>query len=225
FQFFIWTIVGIIGFISLLIFADPSTLSALPKLPDNFLTIMGISSAAYLGGKAVRNAGPVVRSFSIKGVWNPTKPIPAEQKLPITRNPPPRGPYVTINMKGDNLDTKGTLKLGDKVLRTDQFWIVPRAEPQPPSTMSGELDVNLDCGLIDEANPERYLEGTHNLALVNQDGQSASITFPKDALAISSIEPNTLVADSTNKCLKVEVKNYGEGMAAEWKGKSATLKI
>jgi len=224
FQFFIWTIVGIIGFIALLIFADPSTLSDMPKLPENFLTIMGISSAAYLGGKAVRKAGPVVKSFSIKGVWT-TNSIPVEQKLPNDRKPPPRGPFVTINMKGDNLDTKGTIKIDDKVLRTDQFWIVPRAEPQPPSTTSGELDVNLDCGYIADANPQLLLEGTHTLALVNQDGQSASITFPADALAISGIEPQVLAAGSTNMSLKVTGQNYGEKMTAKWKDAGANPEI
>lgn len=61
FQFFVWTLVGCLGFISLLLMKDPATINELPKVPDGFLYLMGISSAGYLGGKAVRKPGPVIK--------------------------------------------------------------------------------------------------------------------------------------------------------------------
>jgi hypothetical protein len=219
FQFFVWTIVGIMGFLSLLLLADPSTLHQMPKLPENFLTIMGISSAAYLGGKAVRKAGPVIKTLSIKSV------TPAPQNPP--NNDPPQdkpatvGPVLTINLKGDNLDAKGTIKVDDKVLRSDQFWIVPRLLPEPPSTMSAELDANLDAGRIDEASPGSLLEGEHNLTLVNGDGQSASIRFPLDPLEIERTSPASLSTGNAPVTVTLIGKNFGEGMTCQWKAPAA----
>jgi hypothetical protein len=223
FQFFVWTVVGIMGFISLLLVADPATLNALPKLPENFVTIMGISSAAYLGGKAVRKGGPNIRTFSIKAVTPKGATKIGEDEIPKTDRPHV-GPYMTINLKGENLDSKGTIKVDDKVLRTDQFWIVARLRPEPPSTMSAEVDAHLDLGLIDEANPNRLLEGQHDLALVNSDGQSASIRFPLDGLTIEEPKPR-LVRAGANATIKVTGRNFAEQMDALWKASATAAEV
>jgi hypothetical protein len=61
-QFLVWTIVGIVSFIGLLMQSEPGTIRELPKIPEGFLYIMGISSAGYLGGKLARKPGPNVSS-------------------------------------------------------------------------------------------------------------------------------------------------------------------
>jgi hypothetical protein len=51
FQFFIWTLVGVFTFLFLVVFSDPANVSDLPRIPDGFLALMGVSSFGYLGGK------------------------------------------------------------------------------------------------------------------------------------------------------------------------------
>jgi len=60
FQFFVWTLVGVVGFVSIVLSTDPAQLAGLPTIPSNFLLLMGVSSAGYLAGKTVRAPGPVV---------------------------------------------------------------------------------------------------------------------------------------------------------------------
>ena len=189
-QYFIWTIIGIGGFLSLLLSADPSTLQKLPSLPENFLTIMGISSAAYLGGKAIRKPGPVIRTLSVvkvteagQALLNPKPPDPA---TPGTPPPQPKGPVLTINLKGENLDAGAGIKIDEKMLRNDQFWLTPKKPPEPPLAQTAELDVNLDVGLIEEVD-QQLLEGEHTLTLINADGQSSSVHFPIDPMKIDAI--------------------------------------
>jgi hypothetical protein len=214
FQFFIWTVVGIAGFLSLLLLADPSTLHQMPKLPENFLTIMGISSGAYLGGKAVRKAGPIIKTFAIRAIAPPAT-LTNDDKRPDGKDP--AKPVIVLNLKGDNLDVKSTIKLDDKVLRSDQFWITPRLLPEPPSTMSGEVDAYLDLGNIDPMQPTSLLEGEHTLTLVNGDGQSASVRFPLDPMKIRSSEPDPLRPGSVPVPVTLSVENYSDGTTAKWK--------
>jgi hypothetical protein len=63
-QFVVWTIVGVVTFVRLVFLSDPATVDDLPKIPDNFLQLMAISSAGYLGGKLARKAGPTLSAVS-----------------------------------------------------------------------------------------------------------------------------------------------------------------
>ena len=60
FQFFIWTLVGVLTFLFLIVFSDPTNVSDLPKIPDGLLALMGVSSFGYLGGKLARKPGPII---------------------------------------------------------------------------------------------------------------------------------------------------------------------
>jgi hypothetical protein len=62
-QFLVWTVLGILTFLFLIIVSDPATISTLPPIPQEFLMLMGISSAGYLGGRMVRKAGPIIDSI------------------------------------------------------------------------------------------------------------------------------------------------------------------
>jgi hypothetical protein len=63
FQYFVWTVLGVLTFLFLLISIDPAELHDLPKVPESFLYMMGVSSAGYLGGKLARRPGPVIDSI------------------------------------------------------------------------------------------------------------------------------------------------------------------
>ena len=60
-QFLLWTLLGVAAFVSTTLLQDPATVTELPKIPDEYLPLMGVSSLGYLGGKLVRKAGPVIR--------------------------------------------------------------------------------------------------------------------------------------------------------------------
>jgi hypothetical protein len=59
-QYFVWTLVGAGAFLYNVWNMDPSTINTLPVVPQQFLQIMGISAAGYLGGKLARGQGPVI---------------------------------------------------------------------------------------------------------------------------------------------------------------------
>jgi len=213
FQFFVWTLVGCLGFVFLLMRTDPATLTELPKVPDNFLYLMGFSSAGYLGGKAVRKAGPVINVLSITSIATPPDESPPN-KPPEGRSP--KGPVLTINLKGENLGAKAgvCVKVDGKLLRDDQVWLTPKELPEPPSGLSAEIEVSLDVGLIDELGKLSLLEGEHTLTLVNGDGQAADVHFPVDPMIIDSVE--NLVATDAAVDAKVIGKNFGEQKLAQW---------
>ncbi len=60
FQFLVWTVLGILVFLSIVFLQDPGTIQGLPDVPMSFLQLMGISSFGYLGGKLARKTGPVI---------------------------------------------------------------------------------------------------------------------------------------------------------------------
>ena len=60
FQFLVWTIVGVVGYLVLTISRPLSTIDGLPQISSGILGLSGVSGLAYLGGKLTRTAGPVV---------------------------------------------------------------------------------------------------------------------------------------------------------------------
>jgi hypothetical protein len=69
-QMLLWTLFGVGAFIVTTLAQSPAEIQTLPTIPDNFLYLMGLSSAGYLGGKLARKAGPVITEISI----SPTDP-------------------------------------------------------------------------------------------------------------------------------------------------------
>ena len=64
-QFFVWTIIGAIGFLLVVIRLDPRVLRELPDVPYSILTISGMSAFGYLGGKLARDPGPIVNESMV----------------------------------------------------------------------------------------------------------------------------------------------------------------
>lgn len=159
FQFFVWTLVGAFGFLSMLLLADPSTLNELPKIPDNLVYLMGISSVGYLAGKVTRKPGPVLKAIEISSV----------------------SPF-TICLQGENLAKNATVTVDGKQLRSDEFSIEGTPVDQAPDpAFCSEVQVTLLAATA-------YLEGEHTLTLINGDGQAAAVHFPSDPLTIDSVE-------------------------------------
>jgi len=242
FQFFTWTLVGCIGYLYLVIRMNPEMANiSLPDIPQNFLYLMGVSSAGYLGGKLVRKPGPVIKVLSVAKLTPPTgaatispagPPPPApttssgaplaatpdqfqvDARQALGRYAPPDTalrvtfPVLTLNLKGENLDATGKIKVDDNPLRGDMFWI--NGEPDPQSHLCSEVNVSLN-------DATQYIEGTktHTLMLVNTDGQSATMNFPVDPMSIDPIPG--LTAGTAAVDVPVTGKNFVDGMKFEWR--------
>lgn len=200
FQFFVWTLVGCIGFLAIVLSQDPASLKDLPDVPTGFLYLMGISASGYLAGKLVRLPGPVVSKLLVSGV------IPAAASAPAT---------MTIDLQGENLSTDANVKVDDDALRPDQYSIaaVKAQDQAPDSSFCTELTLTL-------RDATAYVEGAHRLALENNDGQLVECSFPVDPLAI---DPNqAFTAGPQPVDVTVKGKNFADGMTGQWIDQSRT---
>ena len=100
FQFFVWTLVGFVGFLLLVLLADPSALKELPDVPQGFLYLMGISAAGYVGGKVVRLPGPVIQQLQVSA--DPLTRDAQGKEQPVN---------LTIDLKGENLSTDAAIQI------------------------------------------------------------------------------------------------------------------
>jgi hypothetical protein len=207
-QFVVWTVVGIFTFLTIVFKSDPLTVQDLPRIPDGFLQLMGISSAGYLAGKLARKPGPVIKVLSVANVT----PSQNTLNLPNQFAPPSEVvlhlPVLTLNIKGENLAPNALIKVDGQPLRGDMYWIAS-APPDPQTGFCNELNVCLN-------NAAAYLEGTHTLTVVNADAQAADVVFPIDPMTIVSV--NITAANPTGQDVAVAGTKFavGSNTTAEW---------
>jgi hypothetical protein len=162
-QFLVWTIVGIVAFIGLLIQAEPGMLNELPKIPEGFLALMGIASAGYLGGKLARQPGP-----------NATGAV--GQQVAGTTD-------YTVEVTGRNLSVDASIYLDD-VYVSPQWLAKNVAGARLPEVVMGEDDrrfakqlkytienVTTAAGAPITLPENKTVKPKFRLALVNPDGQ------------------------------------------------------
>jgi hypothetical protein len=196
FQFLIWTILGALAFLFLVAFSDPATIRDLPKIPEGFLYLMGVSSFGYLGGRLARKSGPIIDT------------IVAAQGNSIVIDIQGRGLSKEASFTIDDMEVTCELVLEDTakpprpknnepqkdaalvVLRKDE----PSGEPDFALTLRLRLwnekewlvqrrNLNLE---ENEQPGEAWVKEEHRLCLVNPDGQKAVLSFtikPKSANA------------------------------------------
>lgn len=123
-QFFVWTVVGWVTFITLVLLRSPGTIEDLPTVPDGFLLLMGVSSAGYLGGKLVRKPGPKITA--VKG-------DATTGKLEIT---------------GEHLSRKATLMIGDKELGTGDYKVAPAFTGGDNAEFATNIVATLNTGFL-----------------------------------------------------------------------------
>ena len=98
-QFFLWTLLGVAGFVSATLAQDPAAVTELPKIPDSFLPLMGVSALGYLAGKVARKPGPVVKQL------DPPPPYSAA-------TPPVNG----IRIVGENLSPRAQVLVNGELI-------------------------------------------------------------------------------------------------------------
>jgi hypothetical protein len=64
-QFLVWTIIGAVGFLLVILNLDPRVLRDLPDVPSSILSISGLSAFGYLSGKLARDPGPVISEVMV----------------------------------------------------------------------------------------------------------------------------------------------------------------
>lgn len=207
FQFFVWTLVGFLGFLLLVLLADPSTLKEVPDVPQGFLYLMGISAAGYLGGKVVRLPGPVIQQLLVTA-----KPLRDNQgrEQPVE---------LTIDLRGENLSTDATVKIDDVQLRpVDEFRIEEVKTENAPADPSFRAEVNVVL-----KNAAKYVQGEYQLTFINKDGQMAVAKFPVDPLKLNAV--GNITAGEAPVTITVTGENFGDNMTAEWIGPSKALTV
>jgi hypothetical protein len=147
FQFFVWTLIACLGFIALILLQDPATISGFPSFPNGLLYVMGVSAGGYLGGKAVRNPGPILKQVNVT----------------LT------GPDLNVVLLGQNLDVNAKYRI-DSALQATVGPVVPVQQPQAPTGYSTQLSFTL-------SQAAGFFAGDHVFEIVNGDGVGSQVNF------------------------------------------------
>ena len=193
-QFVVWTVVGIVTFLTIVFSSDPLTVNGLPKIPSGFLELMGISSAGYLAGKLVRDPGPIIQLLTITEVNRTTATWHALMKL---------------ELKGQNLSDQAVVKVDNEELAPNKFAIVGKTKQDPASNTPWFSVVEITL-----LEAEKYLTGSHLIYLVNDDGQSATETFPVNPVSVDPVPP--IKAGQDPITLQLLGRNYSAGFHGTW---------
>ena len=149
FQFFVWTILGVIAFPFLIAAQSPAQFQEIPKIPDGLLYLMGASSAGYLGGKLARKPGPVIDSIVAQQgslmleVFG--RCLSRDAAFMIEDSP------VTVRLVGEGVEDAST---ATRAPATDATLVVIRKDEgaPDPSVYASELRLTL-------ADPTAWLSG------------------------------------------------------------------
>ncbi len=135
-QFFVWTVLGVVGFLSVTLAQDPGAVSEAAKIPDNFLPLMGVSSLGYVAGKIVGKPGPIIR-----------------QLVP----PPPYGPGAqfpgSIRIVGEHLSPRAMVWINRQLIPPTAVT-VPRPRPgatEQSAAMEFVTDLEVDAAAVARA--------------------------------------------------------------------------
>jgi hypothetical protein len=138
----IWTLIALGMFVRITV-STFATADALPSIPSEMLTLMGLSSAGYLGGKLVRGPGPVIQQVT-----------------------PGEGATFALNIKGKHLSKDAFVWLDGKQLAKEKVT-VKVADPDDPANFATELVATLDTSMAD------WIATDHAITVVNNDAQRA----------------------------------------------------
>jgi hypothetical protein len=181
-QFLLWTVIGALMFLWLSVVQSPVGILELPKVPESFLQLMGISSLGYLGGKFARKAGPIINDVSVKlGTFTP----PKKEGAPA----PTARPATILTLRGRILSPDADFKItyaakdkntpGKEVSLTDHFapLDVKVVESDDQTTTREKTAKKLEI-TVDQPNLE-WLDGATKLLISNPDGQTAGWAMPR----------------------------------------------
>jgi hypothetical protein len=146
-QFLIWTILGATGFVVTTFLQDPGSVTAMPRIPEYFTTLMGASAVGYLGGKLARKPGPIIKDVH-QDTHDPN----------------------SLVIVGQNLSSDSQVKIGKDQLPPGRVKPGPN-EPENTEFIS-ELIVTIGRDLIVEIGGMAEADKP-KVKIINPDGQSA----------------------------------------------------
>lgn len=161
-QFLVWTVLGLLIFVMLVITSDPATIATLPTIPEGFLYLMGISSFGYLGGRLARKGGPIIDEI-IADVSS-----------------------LTLEIHGRNLSKDASFRIDTEDVTLDMLSGERRAEFSPKddesqdTTLAKILKLTMPTpkpAWTTRASHPDAQKRTHTLTIINPDGQKADWPF------------------------------------------------
>jgi hypothetical protein len=166
-QFLIWTLVGVGGFLFILLRELPERIAKLPDIDPNLFGAMGLSALVYVSGKYVRLPGPVI------------------SKVTATK-----GATFDLKIEGQNLHKGAIISVDGQVV--DVTPTPPTgATPNPVNAnLMPELKVELK---VDGP----WATGDHLLRVANLDGQYAEIWFSANPPSLSGADPASVESGKT----------------------------
>ena len=205
FQFFVWTLIACLGFVALILMQDPAKVTGFPSFPSGLLYVMGVSAGGYLGGKAVRNPGPIIKKVTPVVARPEVKPdVASEVRTAINPN---AANDLKLTVTGENLDTKAPTFRIDNALQKPTGSVTGPQQAQAPPGYTTELTVTL-------SQAEGFFKGDHVLEISNGDGVAASANFTGTPMQIDATTPISIQRGSRTVSLKV--KYYRDGCSARW---------
>ena len=162
-QFFLWTIIGIVVYLIIVLSQSPGQIQDLPTIPSGFLQLSGISSLGYLGGKLARKPGPVISNDS---------------KATYVKEPP----ELDLEIKGRNLSKYATFKIEETenkkpIISSRDVSVDP--EVKEAENNDPNLGKTLKFKITGPNNVDNWLdeEKEYSLTITNPDGQLAVWKF------------------------------------------------
>ena len=149
-QFSLWTLLGVAGFVSATLAQDPAAVTELPKVPDSFLPLMGVSALGYLAGKVARKPGPVVKQLD--------PPPPYSAATPLTNG---------IRIVGENLSPRAQVRVNGELIPAGGVTV------GPSQSSAAEVVTELVVTPAATAAALNAAVATPAVKVINPDGQSA----------------------------------------------------
>jgi hypothetical protein len=190
----VWTLIACIGFVGLILMQNPATVTGFPSFPTGLLYVMGVSAGGYLGGKAVRSPGPILKKVTVAAAANNID--------------------LDVTLTGDNLDKNGKLRI-DGALQASATTPTGIAQPQAPDGYCTQLTFTL----LQAAQVARG--GDHTFEITNTDGVGAQYIFTNTPMSIAAKDPAQVPHGGTTT-VRLTVVNYREGSTARWLAPGAT---
>ena len=187
-QFLIWTLIGVGGFIFLLLRQLPETIVQLPEVNSDLLSAMGVSAVVYVLGKSVRLPGPVISTVTVTaGVTS-----------------------FDLKIDGVNLHQDATISVDGQAVEVTR---VASAAPAAPNPVSPNLLPQLTVKL---AATGPWTSGDHLLRVTNLDGQFAEVWFAANLPKLTATAAPSVVASAQAVDLTLAGTDLRPGSTAEW---------
>jgi len=204
-QFAVWTVVGVLTFLTIVFKTDPRNINDLPAIPSGFLELMGISAAGYVGGKLARKAGPTLDAISISS----DKP---------TLESPGKPNHLLFQLTGGGLSQSASFTIDGEPIFPDTIRGKDDNSKIPEIVQPDPVDSNFARILRFKVTQPRdsWLGGTaeHSFTIANPDSQRATRTFQifkvNDVKITSADQTLAITGEFLDNNLRVEYSKPNE---------------